>query len=261
MLGQQTKKLIIVVDKKTNVYGELLSALISMKDDKTDGEEIEVVGVRDGSIDAAIWDEKTYADNLSQLGSSQKIVFIGKNDVSKPVMQNINCTNDFSKYGVFYGSLGNKAIVHIDEKPLMKKNAYDEFINSYSAFIDSVGKEYANNQEIAATKLVQDVVYERKEKVRGVLNKGLNAIKSVPTPFGKKKESTDATDSQETESGVNDLAVNVVDSAKGLVLPLVIAEDIKLGIVRVKSAKEIRDQQYRCGIVLFYIYHLAKFME
>ena len=34
MLGSNTKKLIIVVDKKTNVYGELLSALISMKDDK-----------------------------------------------------------------------------------------------------------------------------------------------------------------------------------------------------------------------------------
>ncbi len=164
MLGQQTKKLIIVVDKKTNVYGELLSALISMKDDKVDGDTVEIVGVKDGSIDAAIWDEKTYADNLSQLGSSQKIVFIGKIDASKPVMQNINGANDFSKFGIYYGSLGNKAIIHVDDKPLLDKPTYGEFIESYSSFIDTIGKEYVNNQEITATRFVQDVVVERKSK-------------------------------------------------------------------------------------------------
>lgn len=268
MLGSNTKKLIIVVDKKTNVYGELLSALISMKDDKAEGDNVEIVGVEDGSVDAAIWDVKVYSDNQSQLGSAQKIIYIGKNDASKPVMQNIDMTNDYSKYGVFFGSLGNKAVIFADDKPLTNKELYDEFIDSYSTYINEIGQEYSN-KEISATRIVQDVVDERKSKLKGVLNKGLNGIKNVPEKVIPKRFSPQNDDREfktvHEEVSVNDKTVEVVDTAvqtaKHIILPVAIAETVQLSVVRVKSAKEIRDQQYRCGVVLFYMNQLAKFLE
>ena len=110
MIGGAKKKLIIVVDEKSKVYGELLSALITMKDDSDDS----VIGVKDGSVETVIWNEKIYADNQGQLGSNNKIVFVGRSDEEKVVGANINFLNDFSAYGICYGYVSNKAVVHVD---------------------------------------------------------------------------------------------------------------------------------------------------
>ena len=76
MLGSPVKKLIIVSGEKERIYAELLSSLIALKDDDVDNNII--IGIRDGSVEAVVWDEKVYNDNRSQLGSNTKILFLGK---------------------------------------------------------------------------------------------------------------------------------------------------------------------------------------
>ena len=67
------------------------------------------------------------------------------------------------------------------------------------------------------------------------------------------------------ENSVNDKTVEVVDAAvqaaKLIAWPVALAETVQLGVVKVKSSKEIRDQQYRCGVVMFYMKELADFLE
>ena len=167
MLGGIKKKLIIVVDEKSNVYGELLSALATMKDDDAD----DIVGVKDGSVETVIWNEKIYADNQAQLGSNNKIVFLGHSDVAKSVGANINCQNDFSAYGICYGYVSNKAVVYVDNTSLSaNKELYDEFYEKYSAFMKSIGTEFAIGQIKEKVEIKTENVHES-EKDRGAFAK------------------------------------------------------------------------------------------
>ena len=167
MLGGTKKKLIIVVDDKSNVYGELLSALVTMKDDSIAG----VIGVKDGSVETVIWTEKIYADNQAQLGSSNKIVFLGKSDIAKSVGANINCQNEFSPYGICYGYVSNKAVVYVDNTSLSgHKELYDEFYEKYCAFMKSIGTEFAIGQIKDKVEIKTKNVHES-EKERGAFAK------------------------------------------------------------------------------------------
>ncbi len=142
MIGQAKKKLIIVTDEKTTTYAELLSALVTMSDD---GET--TVGVKDGTVETVIWSEKIYADNQAQLGSGNRIVFIGKNDTAQTVLANINCQNDLSEYGIFYGSASNKAVVYVTDVHLAaNKEKYDAFYAVYSEFLSAVGSQFIADQ-------------------------------------------------------------------------------------------------------------------
>lgn len=167
MLGGTKKKLIIVVDDKSNVYGELLSALVTMKDDGADS----VIGVKDGSVETVIWNEKIYADNQAQLGSNNKIVFLGRSDISKSVGANINCQNNFSAYGICYGCVSNKAVVYVDNALLSaNKELYDEFYEKYCAFMKSIGTEFAIAQIKDKVEIKTENVHES-EKERGAFAK------------------------------------------------------------------------------------------
>lgn len=55
------KNLIIVYEEATKVAADYLMQLLSLKDDKENGE---IVGCPDGVVKAAIWSEKHYLDNL-----------------------------------------------------------------------------------------------------------------------------------------------------------------------------------------------------
>ena len=167
MLSGTKKKLIIVVDDKSNVYGELLSALVTMKDDGADS----VIGVKDGSVETVIWNEKIYADNQAQLGSNNKIVFLGRSDISKSVGANINCQNDFSAYGICYGCVSNKAVVYVDNALLSaNKELYDEFYDKYCAFMKSIGTDFAIGQIKDKVEIKTKNVHES-EKERGAFAK------------------------------------------------------------------------------------------
>ena len=52
MIGGMVKKLIIVTGEKESIYAELLSSLITLKDD--DAENNAVVGIKDGSVEAVV---------------------------------------------------------------------------------------------------------------------------------------------------------------------------------------------------------------
>lgn len=279
MLGtkKNMKKLIIVVDDKTSAYGELLSALVTMKDDKVNPENAdnseEIVGVRDGTVEAVVWTEKVYFDNQATLGSNNKVIFIGPSEAAKPVMANIVFDNDFSPYGVYFGSLGNKAVIYADNKALSNKKTYDKFIDAYSEFIIGVGSDYTDMQEIRPVKLVEDVAIDRRKRLQDAVNKGINAVKNLPNPF-KKKDSSEGlspeTEGEEIEQVeivpvVNEVPIKIADMAlqalKFYVWPAEIVHQVSLGLVKVRSSKGILDQQYRCAVVAYYITRLEKFME
>lgn len=288
MLGPSMTKLIIVVDEKTRSYGELLSALVSMKDDKLDENGIVlpdgIVGIKDGSVEAVVWDEKIYADNLATLGSSVKVLFIGDSDSAKPIMANINFDNEFSPYGVFFGSLGNRAVIYADRKKLSNKKKYDEFINAYSSFIIGVGTEYTEAQNVEAVRVVEDVGIERREKILSLINKGINelnkglvVVKEAPQKLKKgisKTQEPEETGSIEEKTkketdliipSANEKHAKIVDAALQAltvyIWPAEIVQQISLGLVRAKSSKGILDQQYRCAVVAYYVTRLAEFME
>ena len=71
------KKLIIVCEEKLRHYGDFLSQLISRKDDN----ESEVIGIKDGSAAAQVWNEKEYSANSAQISSEQYILFIGNTGI------------------------------------------------------------------------------------------------------------------------------------------------------------------------------------
>ncbi|WP_017378528.1 hypothetical protein [Paenisporosarcina sp. TG-14] len=120
MFKGEKKKLIIVCDSQTKVFANQLSQLISANDDT----ENEVIGSKDSSIVASVWEEKYYLDNEAKISSDQDIIFIGTSKSSKSVIPNI--TEKLNQYGIHYGWLGHKAVIYVEDK-LLKKDEYDNF--------------------------------------------------------------------------------------------------------------------------------------
>ena len=114
------KKLIIVCDEKTKIYGNYLTQLISSDDDTED----EVIGVKDGEVAATVWTEKQYLDNSVQMASTQHVIFIGNNKTTKE--KRANMKEIFNKYGMKICTLGKQAVLYVDG--VVKKEEYDSFI-------------------------------------------------------------------------------------------------------------------------------------
>ena len=133
-----SKKLMIVGDDKTNAYCEFLSMLISAKDDKKNQEDgkVQEIGIKDGSLSASVWSDKTYRDNLAQTASAASnnlFVFIGENDASKNILQNIT-PHYHNEYGIHIGWLGSKAAITVDYNVLKDelKGKYLRFYEEYT---------------------------------------------------------------------------------------------------------------------------------
>jgi hypothetical protein len=116
----EKKKLLIVCDDKTKVFANQLSQLISSNDDS----ENEVIGSKDGSVVASVWEEKHFLANEAAISSDQNILFIGNTKPAKSVIPNV--TEKFNQYGIHYGWLGNQAVIYVEDK-LLKKEEYDRF--------------------------------------------------------------------------------------------------------------------------------------
>lgn len=114
------KKLIIVCEEKLRQYGDFLSQLVSLQDDK--GED--VVGVKDGAVAAQVWTEKEYTANAPQISSEQYILFIGNSKMMKE--KRAFMQEHFSQYGMCYGWLGKQAAVFVDY--VVSIEEYDGFI-------------------------------------------------------------------------------------------------------------------------------------
>lgn len=129
--GNSIVKLMIVCTKETEKYGKYLMQLISQKDD--DGETI--VGLKDGSVEAVLWNEADYEANRKTLPASAYVLFVGD---SKPMQEErANMEDRFNMYGMHFVRLGSKAVMYVD-KAMLKKEEYDEFMKFSSYY----GKNY-----------------------------------------------------------------------------------------------------------------------
>lgn len=177
MFAEQKKtQLIIVCTEKTRKYANYLIQLIGMKDDTDDN----TVGLKDGSVEAAIWDEKHYKDNLHKFNPYINILFIGSNKMIKDEAANMD--EVFNSYGMKFKSLGHRAAMYVEDK-LLSKEDYEAFIdlcNKYKKSIEKAHITYADTvnpvakaigfgistiNPISCTAAVAGLV-------KGVLNKG-----------------------------------------------------------------------------------------
>lgn len=119
MFDQESKSLMIVYDKESTEFASYLIQLIGQKDDQADGI---VIGPKDGSIKAAMWDAKEYRNSMSNITSDTHVLFLGD---SKLINENKNRVQvDFSKYGMNFGWLGKRAVMYVDSRSYAK----DEYI-------------------------------------------------------------------------------------------------------------------------------------
>ena len=128
MFEQQKKKteLMIVCDDKTMQYANYLIQLIGQNDDN--GES--AVGIKDGTVSAAIYTEKQYKDTLARITSNTHILFMGNNKSTKEQAKFLDCQIDC--FGMKYGWLGKRAVMFVDES--VKKDEYNDFVDYAKKF-------------------------------------------------------------------------------------------------------------------------------
>ena len=140
--GEKKTQLIVVCTEKTRKYANYLIQLIGMKDDTDD----QTTGIKDSSVEAAIWSEKDYKANLPTIKSSTNILFIGSNKMIKD--ETANMDKIFDSYGMQFKSLGHRAVMYVDDK-LLSKEDYDAFINLCSKYQKSFEKVHLNSVNTA----------------------------------------------------------------------------------------------------------------
>ena len=201
MIGGMVKKLIIVTGEKESVYAELLSSLITLKDD--DVENNTVVGIKDGSVEAVVWNEDIYN-----------------------VIPSIRFDKDMTKYGVYVGSIGNKAVLYIESNTLFSnKDLYDDF---YEKYIDLTK---CFDDSVADTESIKKATHT--DGIGEAFGKGTKAVKGL---FGKIKGAP-------------------VEKAKNE------GTDFFKISTKIEASKLISDQMLRYAVLSFYLDGLAGFME
>lgn len=161
------KKLIIVCEEKLRQYGDFLSQLISLQDDK-DGE---VVGTKDGTVAAQVWTEKEYTANAPQISSEQYIVFIGNSKLLKEKRTYMQAK--FSQYGMCYGWLGKQATLFVDH--VVSFDEYDNFIALAKGHQPGVKKLVETRSEVKASTALDKFV-PVKAIMDGMVNPVLTAV-------------------------------------------------------------------------------------
>ena len=111
------KNLFIVCEDSEKKYATYLQQLVSSVDDE-DGVQ---VGTKDGEVNASIFSEKKYEDNLHSMSSSNYILFLGDGKVAKSARSNME--EHFSEYGMHYGWLGRQAYMFADPDELKRADA------------------------------------------------------------------------------------------------------------------------------------------
>lgn len=244
MIGRAMKKLIIVCDEKTEQYANYLRQLISTNDDK-DGE---VVGVADGTVEAAVWLERDYMANKATVSSNEHILFVGDNNTSKS--ESSSMIVKYDKFGMKYGWLGKRAMMKVDND-MLSSDAYDEFINYCLGYQLAFEKIAINNSESTE-------VLPEKENVE-------KTTENVETPA---TVVTDVVENKEPEKKKFDLGtLRDAGRAAGAGLGATIAaiagafNEIGKNIEKTKIHNKIMDQQYRALSVILYIDGLQQFLE
>lgn len=246
-MGKSTKKLIIVCDEKTERYANYLRQLISTNDDK-DGE---VVGIEDGTVEAAVWLEKEYLANKAQISSNEHILFIGDNKTSKS--ESSSMIVKYDKYGMKYGWLGKRAMMKVDNA-MLAPEVYDEFITYCLGY-------QTEFEKIAMRKPVLKSLLAKKSKADDapVEEEVVNVEDTMDEPEKEKKK----LDLGAVREAGKVAAVGLGAAVAGLpgVLKEFTAVSIGNGIEKAQTHKKVKDQQYRALSVILYIDGLQEFLE
>lgn len=246
-MGKAAKKLIIVCDEKTERYANYLRQLISTNDDK-DGE---VVGIEDGTVEAAVWLEKEYLANKAQISSNEHILFIGDNKTSKS--ESSSMIVKYDKYGMKYGWLGKRAMMKVDNA-MLAPEAYDEFITyclGYQTEFEKIAMRKPALKSLLAKKGKTDDALVEEEVV--------SVEDTVDEPEKEKKK----LDLGAVREAGKVAAVGLGAAVAGLpgVLTEFTAVSIGNGIEKAQTHKKVKDQQYRALSVILYIDGLQEFLE
>ena len=97
------KTLIIVCDEKENSCANYLIQLIGDKNDNN----------IDLNVKAVLYNTKTYRDNLGQIPSSQRVLFIGVNKFTKEQVGTI--PDKYNELDMHFGWLGKRAVLYVDD--------------------------------------------------------------------------------------------------------------------------------------------------
>lgn len=215
-----TKKLVIVCDDKTKSYGNYLMALISAKDDKGDT----IVGIKDGSVSAVIWNEKDFAANEPKLSSQEHILFFGDSKQAKSQRRGLNVK--FDKYGMHYGWLGKRAVLFVD-RTITDVEEYNEFY------------DFAVNYQRNLTR---------------VLTEKNTTIKSVTPELPDNKK--------DVKNDIKNAAIIAAGIAFPPVAIAAIATKATEKVLSLTTDKpKILQQQYSCLTMMMYLDGLADFLE
>lgn len=152
MFQEQKRKLVIVCDKKTKIYATQLTQLISDNDDAED----KIVGCKDGTVIATIWDEKQYRDNEPTLSTEQDILFIGKSKAAKVAISALEDKEIFNEHGIHFYKRGNMSAIVVEDRMLKKEE--------YNAFIEFCKK----NEKIFETKVSLNPLKSANNALKGI---------------------------------------------------------------------------------------------
>lgn len=222
------KKLIIVCEERLRSFGDFLSQLISLQDDKGDT----VVGIKDGSAAAQVWTEKEYVANSAQISSEQYILFIGD---SKLIKDKRNFMKEiFSKFGMKYGWLGKQAVLFVDG--VVSLEEYEAFVDFASGYQPEIKKLVESNSDVipipefSKDEVIEEVSGDAAE-IKEDVKKGLvvpkflkNAVEDI------------------SKSGIK--AINIA------------ARNINKSV----NNRKIEEQEYSCLVMMFYLNGLATFL-
>lgn len=235
MLGSPIRKLIIVSGDKEIVYAELLSSLISLKND--DRENNKIIGIKDGSAEAVVWTEKVYNDNKIQLGSNTKIVFIGKTKAAQPFMPSIRFNKSMEKYGAKIGWLGNKAIIYTEPNKLLSdKKLYDEFFGEYKKLVDQFDDDIVETESIKKAK--------HAENLGETLGKSAQTVGNFfDGLFSKKDNAQTSDDHKDKKQKPKDDRVDFFNFA-----------------AKIEAGNLIPDQLFRFAVLDLYMNKLSRFL-
>lgn len=253
MLGTPIKKLIIVTGEKETAYAELLSSLISLKDDNLDNEQ--TIGITDGTVEAVVWTEKVYNDNKIQLSSNAKVIFVGKTKATEPFIVSIRFNKSMEKYGVKIGWLGNKAIIYTEpSKLLADKKLYDEFYDSYIELSKKFDDSVIDTESIKKAKHSEslwDSFGKGAQAVGGFVGGLFSKKKDSPIIVHETEEKIEQENTVETQTSEETTSEDMLQNER--------ANFFDFG-AKIEAGSLIPDQLFRYAIFDLYLNKLLKFL-
>lgn len=218
------RNIIIVTDEKNKKFADYLMQLISLNDDTDEN----TVGIKDGSVEAMVWEEKHYTANAANISSEQYFLFIGDSKLIKEKRSFMKTI--YSNFGISYGWLGKQAYLAVDK--VVSKKEYDGFI------------EFAQKYQENIEKLIVSKKTKQGAAAVGISGAAAVGAKGAAIALGGKA------------AAVAGIALSPI-----ALIPLIgVGASIPI-ISKIKLNSKIKDQMYACGTMKFYLEDLSKFLE